>query len=155
LGYRQALRVWYLWIKQIIHNALAKCSICGSFGVDSWSLHPAGMCARCDAAYQKALQRYGTTDKIETFLDVYGPEHFLQCFCEGWAPNPMAETQEKLEAEEEEIPNFDMFPGKPQICTRQLPHVCTVGGGPCNGYPNLDTDEATDGGVEGIITSWK
>lgn len=104
------IRTWYLWLKQLIRNALAHCSICGADGVESWSLHPQGLCKRCDTIYNVALARYGTTKYVEDFITTYGPKEFLRSFG-GINTNPLAESQESLE--EEEIPCFDTFPGPP------------------------------------------
>lgn len=107
------LRVWYLWLKQLVRSAVAHCDICGADGVDSWSIHPKGLCATCDKVYQEALRQCGTTIMVEYMLQTYGKIEWLRMFG-GINRNPMAESEAQLQAEEEaaEIPNFDTYPGE-------------------------------------------
>ena len=121
------LRVWYLWLKQIVRNALSVCSICKTRGVTSVSLrYPKAMCSECDAAYQRALKEADSVS-IEALIFAYGPQEFL--FRYGMKSlNPLAESQEDLEndelaysklintgcvMDEEDFPCFDTFPGPP------------------------------------------
>jgi hypothetical protein len=119
------LRVWYLWLKQIVRNALTFCSICGIRGVSSTSLrYPKAMCSECDAFYQKALKEINSVT-IEALINAFGPQEFLFRYGSR-SRNPLADSQESLEEyynvvnkvctiEEDELPCFDTFPSSPAI----------------------------------------
>ena len=122
------LRVWYLWLKQIIRNAVARCSICDRTGVTSWSIHPEGLCDACDAGYQKAFKLYGSSKMVEDYIRESGKKSFLIAFVDV-NMNPLADSQEDLENDElvysklvntgciidedEDFPCFDTFPATP------------------------------------------